>query len=552
MDHVTINELMDMEAQQRLGELREIRNDLAQMQRNIQEMMTQMNEIRKNTAEKESFAEELKKMKEFITSNSAPKVDEVTQEDLSKQIAELKDMIVHSSAMKSIQSCNTERMVIGLMKEITDMRSFVVKICASKTTKQSDAEHMIPGLAKDVADLKEWIQAMGSVSVEHRSSFEVTMANFMAEMGQIKDLMAKSITQSSLKVEARSTEMASELTADVKVFKVLNVEQPNARGARSADPGTNFIDADERRALGTKLLQELKEFIIENASAKSTRNAGCNTDPKNSRDVSTDAMGVTQLTPTKANASTITHTGLGMKNASTNTVEPLIKRRSSDGNGAEKVVPKPAEIRKPAEHPETPKNPEAKPQHCPKTKENIPVRKSPDELKSKKTERTDESRPEETEDRKRRRSEEEEIHQRKRKRVEDQRQKIKKMISVYKRFLDKQKFRRHYGSRGNERGVKCVFCGVHNDHYSDGCPEVRSAEKRRSLAASNKICLKCLHSTNGPHCQSKHRPCFYCEPFNSSEAEGHHPAFCVQPEHCESIRKKVQALQADLDSITTH
>ncbi|VDO79707.1 unnamed protein product [Heligmosomoides polygyrus] len=95
--------------------------------------------------------------------------------------------------------------------------------------------------------------------------------------------------------------------------------------------------------------------------------------------------------------------------------------------------------------------------------------------------------------------------------------------------------RREFGPPSHQQkiSVMCIFCNTYNEHYSDSCPEMRSVEERLSFAESANICLKCLHVSCGPVCPKKDQQCFYCHAYDPLGSKEHNAAFCTYPEKLE-------------------
>uniref|UniRef100_W6NQH2 CCHC-type domain-containing protein n=1 Tax=Haemonchus contortus TaxID=6289 RepID=W6NQH2_HAECO len=110
--------------------------------------------------------------------------------------------------------------------------------------------------------------------------------------------------------------------------------------------------------------------------------------------------------------------------------------------------------------------------------------------------------------------------------------------------------RRHHGriSREQERFMRCAFCGVAGEHYSDSCTEVVTARDRRDSVVAQDRCEMCLERfcAQDETCSKYYTKCYHCR------RQGHHSALCTFPEHSDDVRSRIErARRARQDCLNT-
>lgn len=91
--------------------------------------------------------------------------------------------------------------------------------------------------------------------------------------------------------------------------------------------------------------------------------------------------------------------------------------------------------------------------------------------------------------------------------------------------------------RPEESFLRCAFCDMKGEHYSDSCPTYKDVDSRkRRIQCTN--CLDDMHTKE--RCRRPRRPCMYCG------SEKHNKAICTLPEDIERSEWKLKALQDEL------
>ncbi|VDL80654.1 unnamed protein product [Nippostrongylus brasiliensis] len=94
--------------------------------------------------------------------------------------------------------------------------------------------------------------------------------------------------------------------------------------------------------------------------------------------------------------------------------------------------------------------------------------------------------------------------------------------------------------REEEQYLRCAFCDVKGQHYSDCCPEYRTVEDR--MRRINCVyCLDTWHSSK--NCFRKPRKCKYCG------STGHHSAICELPEEKDALEAEYSSLLQQLEAM---
>ncbi|KAK6031603.1 hypothetical protein OSTOST_02240 [Ostertagia ostertagi] len=96
--------------------------------------------------------------------------------------------------------------------------------------------------------------------------------------------------------------------------------------------------------------------------------------------------------------------------------------------------------------------------------------------------------------------------------------------------------------RSEEKNMRCVFCNVPGEHYSDSCPSLGDGESRRAAAKQSNRCFLCLEwwCSRGASCPKNKSRCFHCG------KSDHHSALCCLPDVASKIQKEIDPLKHEL------
>ncbi|KAK5978058.1 hypothetical protein GCK32_022800, partial [Trichostrongylus colubriformis] len=109
----------------------------------------------------------------------------------------------------------------------------------------------------------------------------------------------------------------------------------------------------------------------------------------------------------------------------------------------------------------------------------------------------------------------------------------------------------HYSPRMPPE-MRCAFCFVLGEHFSDSCPNVIKAMDRYELLRDEGLCITCLERCSMfDDCPYLHKRCYYCERVRGTPFEDliedfeHHTAVCGIPDLKERARERLNAARRD-------
>ncbi|EYC36874.1 hypothetical protein Y032_0848g2670 [Ancylostoma ceylanicum] len=97
-------------------------------------------------------------------------------------------------------------------------------------------------------------------------------------------------------------------------------------------------------------------------------------------------------------------------------------------------------------------------------------------------------------------------------------------------------------SPGIEPDIKCAFCGIYGEHFSDSCPRIQNGDTRFDIIRGRLLCVYCLEDCpkdcpSSSTCNYKRRQCWYCNRVKGTMFEdliprdnGHHRSLCNVPD----------------------
>ncbi|KAK6032391.1 zinc knuckle [Ostertagia ostertagi] len=95
----------------------------------------------------------------------------------------------------------------------------------------------------------------------------------------------------------------------------------------------------------------------------------------------------------------------------------------------------------------------------------------------------------------------------------------------------------------NDARMRCIFCNIRGDHYSDSCTVYSTLKARTLRINQTKICKKCLdrYCPKGENCKKHHATCYHCGD------SGHNSAFCPLPEENQRTEDQISYLRRKRD-----
>ncbi|VDO96333.1 unnamed protein product [Heligmosomoides polygyrus] len=114
--------------------------------------------------------------------------------------------------------------------------------------------------------------------------------------------------------------------------------------------------------------------------------------------------------------------------------------------------------------------------------------------------------------------------------------------------------KREYLSPYMGRMVRCMFCKVVGEHYSDSCPVVTDGDERFNIVLDENKCQYCLEGCNpDKECPYKKKECLYCKRVKGTAFEslipndnGHHNTLCNIPNKRHVARARLNDAKDEL------
>ncbi|EYC41317.1 hypothetical protein Y032_0573g151 [Ancylostoma ceylanicum] len=109
-------------------------------------------------------------------------------------------------------------------------------------------------------------------------------------------------------------------------------------------------------------------------------------------------------------------------------------------------------------------------------------------------------------------------------------------------------------SPGIEPDIKCAFCGIYGEHFSDSCPRIQNGDTRLDIIRGRLLCVYCLEDCpSSSTCKYKRRQCWYCNRVKGTAFEDliphdndHHRSLCTIPDKKQIAMRRITPAKREL------
>ncbi|KIH63824.1 hypothetical protein ANCDUO_05877 [Ancylostoma duodenale] len=109
-------------------------------------------------------------------------------------------------------------------------------------------------------------------------------------------------------------------------------------------------------------------------------------------------------------------------------------------------------------------------------------------------------------------------------------------------------------SPGIQPDIKCAFCGIAEEHFSDSCPRIQNGDTRYDIIRGRELCINCLEDCPSSRtCKYRDRQCWYCCRVRGTafhdfipNDNGHHRALCNIPDKRDAAMRRTEAAKREL------